>query len=88
MYGDLNLISNVIIDEFSDFKNKILNYTKSRLKNEYLKLLHGLNKLIKFKINGNVQNAKIVDIKETGELVLEIKGIKKEFSNQELVYIN
>ena len=88
IYGDLNFISNAIIDEFSDFKYEILNYTKSKLKNEYLKLLHGLNKLIKFKINGNIQNAEIVDIKDTGELVLEIKGIKKEFKNQELVYIN
>ena len=88
IYGDLNFISNAIIDEFSDFKYEILNYTKSKLKDEYLKLLHGLNKLIKFKINGNIQNAEIVDIKDTGELVLKIKGIKKEFKNQELVYIN
>ncbi|MAJ83536.1 MAG: biotin--[acetyl-CoA-carboxylase] ligase [Flavobacteriaceae bacterium] len=88
VHGDLNLISNAIIDDFSDFKNEILNYKKSELKCEYLKLLHGLNKLIKFKINGNVQTAEIVDIKETGELVLEIEGIKKEFRNQEIVYIN
>ena len=87
-FQDLFPMSKAIIKEFSDFNYEVINKTTSELKFKYLKSLYGLNIYNKFNVSEDIINAKIVDIRAEGQLVLEIDGVKKEFINQQIKYIN
>jgi BirA family biotin operon repressor/biotin-[acetyl-CoA-carboxylase] ligase len=87
-FQDLYPLSKAIIKEFSDFNYEVINKTTSELKLKYLKSLYGLNIYNKFNVSENIINAKIVDVRAEGQLVLEIDGVKKEFINQQIKYIN
>ena len=86
-HSDLDEISSKIITEFENFRNYLDNSDFNKLKSDYLELLYGYKVEKKFRISGNFFKGEIIDINNSGLLIVKIDEKKLEFKNQEIELI-
>ncbi len=86
---DKNELFYNLLQNLDDYYIKLKNGDFDNIKQKFVTSLLGYDTILKFQANdGHIFYAKILTVKETGELVLDINGDIKTFSHGEIKFIS